>query len=256
MSFITTPKDLEALRESGRRLARVLEAVAKEVRPGVSAKALDRKAEALIRAGGDTPAFLHYTPWGAKRPYPATLCVSINDEVVHGIPNEGGKVVRDGDLVSLDIGLIHDGIYTDMATTVVVGAIDMNRKKLITAAREALAAGIKAARPGGHVGDIGAAIEAVVKSYGFGIVRELGGHGIGKVLHDEPHIPNFGKKGEGIELVPGMALALEPIINEGGAAVRLMNDGYTYKTADGSRSAHVEHTIFIADTGPEVITRL
>lgn len=256
MSFVTTPKDLEALRESGKRLARVLEAVVKEVRPGITAKELDERAEALIRAGGDTPAFLHYTPKGAKRPYPASLCVSLNDEVVHGIPNEKEKVVKDGDLVSLDIGLIHKGLYSDMATTVMVGTVDVNGKKLVKAVTEALEAGIDAARAGNTVGDIGAAVAAALKPYGYGIVRELGGHGIGKVLHDEPHIPNFGKRGEGIELTVGMALAIEPIINEGGAAVKLMQDGYTYKTADGSRSAHIEHTILITEKGPEIITKV
>lgn len=254
MSILTEQKDIAALREGGGRLARVLGMLIKDATPGMSARALDKKAEEHIRAGGDTPAFLNYTPWGAKRPYPAVLCVSVNDEVVHGIPNESEKVFQNGDVVALDIGLIHQGIYVDMATTVAVGKVDAKGKKLIRATKEALEAGIKAARPGNRVGDIGAAIEAVAQSYGFSVVEELGGHGVGKVLHDEPHVPNFGTKGEGIELAPGMALALEPIFNEGKRGIKLMKDGYTYKTVDGLRSAHVEHTIFITDKDPEVVT--
>ncbi len=256
MSILTKKEDIAALREAGRRLARILDVLAGEVKPGVRAVDLDRKAQALIEAGGDTPAFLGYTPWGAKRPYPATLCVSINDEVVHGIPNESEKILKEGDIVALDVGLVHKGLYADMATSVAVGHVDAKSKKLIQATKEALDKGIAAAGPGAYLGDIGAAIEAVAKSYGFRVVEELGGHGIGKVLHDEPHVPNYGVKGEGVELVPGMALALEPIFNAGKKDVKLMRDGYTYKTVDGSRSAHVEHTILITPNGSEVVTKI
>lgn len=253
MAIIKTEKEKNIARESGRRLAAVLHKVIQTVAQGVTPRELDKYAERLIKEGGDEPAFLGYTPRCAKTPYPASLCVSVNDEVVHGIP--GDRTLKEGDLVSLDLGLIHKGFITDMARTVPVGIIDGDAKKLIEVTRKALAAGIKAARVGGHVGDIGNAVEKTVKKGGFKIVKELGGHGVGRRVHEEPYIPNYGKKGTGVELEDGMVLALEPIVNEGDSRVFLDKDGYTFKTQDGKRSAHFEDTILITKNGAEILTK-
>lgn len=253
--IITTQKQRATLLEAGRRLGAVLEACAQKVAPGVTAEELDDLAEQLIREGGDEPAFLGYTPEGAPRPYPATLCVSINEEVVHGIPNESKKILREGDIVGLDLGLVHDGVVVDAAVTVAVGKTDPSSMKLTQVTEEALVAGIAAAKVGGHVGDISNAIEKTFKGTGFSVVKELGGHGVGDQVHEEPFVPNFGKAGEGEELVEGMVLALEPIASAGKAAVVMAPDGYTYRTKDGSRSAHFEHTILIEKGGPVMVTR-
>jgi len=252
---IRNEKDLAALREGGKRLATILNALEKSVAPGVSTDELDKLARRLIEENGDTPAFLHYTPEGADRPYPASLCVSINDEVVHGIPNEIPSVLREGDIVALDLGLIHEGLIVDAALTVPVGKIDGTAKKLIDTTRNALAAGVDAARAGATVGDIGAAVEAVAKKGKFGIPRELGGHGVGLKVHEKPYIPNYGKKGTGEKLKAGMVIAIEPMLNEGSGEIRMDNDGYTIRTADSSRSAHFEHTILITEGEPEILTK-
>lgn len=245
----------KTLIEAGRRLAGVLDAVSEKVAPGVSAEELDDLAERLIRDGGDEPAFLGYTPEGALRPYPATLCVSINDEVVHGIPNESKKVLKEGDIVGLDLGLSHKGVIVDAAVTLPVGKVDATSEKLMRVTEAALSAGIAAARAGNHVGDISHAIEKAFKGSGFSIVKVLGGHGVGDTVHEEPFVPNVGKEGEGPKLVPGMVLALEPISAAGKGAVILAPDGYTYRTKDGSRSAHFEHTILIEKEKALVITK-
>lgn len=246
--------------EGGRRLAVVLRALKAKVAPGVTSEELDDLAEMLIcdgrdsLAGADTPAFLGYTPEGAGRPYPATLCVSINDEVVHGIPNEIVRTLREGDIVGLDLGLRHEGIVVDAAITVPVGRVNEETKKLLRATEEALAAGIVAAVPGRHVGDISHAIQKEIERAGFSVVKELGGHGVGDRVHEEPFIPNFGRPGEGELLEEGMVLALEPISSAGKASVVLAPDGYTYRTKDGSRSAHFEHTILLEKGGARIIT--
>lgn len=255
MSLIKSKEDLDNLRESGKRLASILAIVSKEVRPGVSTKFLDEMAERLIREGGDVPAFLNYTPEGAERPFPATLCVSVNNEVVHGVPSENDQVLKNGDIVSLDIGLSHKGLITDMAVTLPVGEIDDSAKKLLDITKFALEKAISVSNEGARVGDIGATIEKTIKGTNFQIVEELGGHGVGYKVHDAPYIPNFGDEGKGERLLKGMALALEPIINEGSGEVVLADDGYTYKTADGKRSAHFEHTIYIGEEGTEIITQ-
>ncbi|MDE1919509.1 MAG: type I methionyl aminopeptidase [Patescibacteria group bacterium] len=240
--------------EAGKRLAAVLRALRGKVAPGVTSEELDDLAERLIREGGDEPCFLGYTPEGASRPFPAVLCVSINDEVVHGIPNESPKTLKEGDIVGLDLGLTHNGIIVDAAITVPVGSVDDESKKLIAATERALSAGIKAAVPGNHMGDISHAIQKEIEEAGFKVVKELGGHGVGDLVHEEPFIPNFGRPGTGPLLSAGMVLALEPISTAGKAAVVLAPDGYTYRTKDGSRSAHVEHTILIEENGPRIIT--
>lgn len=240
--------------EAGKRLAAVLRALRAAVAPGVTTEELDDKAEELIRAGGDDPVFLGYTPEGAHRPYPATLCVSINDEVVHGIPNESEKILKKGDIVGLDLGLAHEGIIVDAAITVPVGQTDDETKRLLYATEEALEAGIARATIGNRIGDISHAIAETIERAGFKVVKSLGGHGVGDRVHEEPFIPNYGRAGTGPLLSEGMVLALEPISSAGKAAVILAPDGYTYKTKDGSRSAHFEHTILIEKDGPRIIT--
>lgn len=240
--------------EGGKRLAAVLQALRAKVAPGVTAEELDDLAERLIQESGDQPAFLSYTPEGARRPYPATLCVSINDEVVHGIPNESAKTLKEGDIVGLDLGLTHKGIIVDAAITVPVGVVHPDTEKLLRATENALTAGIAQAMPGNHVGDISCAIQKVIEDAGFSVVKELGGHGVGELVHEEPFIPNFGKAGGGELLTEGMVLALEPISTLGKAAVILAPDGYTYRTKDGSRSAHFEHTILLEKNKARIIT--
>ncbi len=252
--MIKTPEDIALIREASTRLAHVLDQVRAAVRPGVTTKELDILTERLIREGGDEPAFLHYTPEGARRPYPGTLCISVNDEIVHGIG--GDYVLKEGDIVGIDTGLSHKGYFSDHAMTVPVGKIDETAKKLIHTTREALMRGIAEARPGNTVGDIGHAIEAYVKEQGLVIVEELGGHGVGYRQHEDPHVANYGTKGQGVRLRPGMVLALEPIVNEGTRFIKLLPDGYTYVTKDHKRSAHFEHTILITEDAPEILTLL
>lgn len=254
--IITSDTQRTNLIEGGKRLAAVLEALRTQVAPGVTTDTLDDFAERMIRDGGDEPCFLGYTPEGANRPYPATLCVSINDEVVHGIPNESVRVLREGDIVGLDLGLRHNGIIVDAAITVPVGKVSEEILKLLRATEASLAAGIAAAKPGNHVGDIGAAIQEVIERAGFKVIKELGGHGVGDVVHEEPFISNFGRRGEGELLEEGMVLALEPISAAGKASVILMPDGYTYRTKDGSKSAHFEHTILLDRDGALTVTKL
>ena len=260
--IITTDTERANLIEGGKRLAAVLAALRAKVAPGVTTEELDDLAERLIRdgsdslAGADTPAFLGYTPEGARRPYPATLCVSINDEVVHGIPNESVRELKEGDIVGLDLGLRHGGIIVDAAITVPVGQVDDGTKKLLRATEVALAAGIAAAIPGNHVGDISQAIQKEIENAGFRVVKELGGHGVGALVHEEPFIPNYGRAGQGGLLTEGMVLALEPISSAGKASVIIAPDGYTFRTKDGSRSAHFEHTILIEKDGARIVTTL
>lgn len=251
---ITSDTQRADLIEAGKRLAAVLEALRAKTAPGVTSEELDDLAEQLIRDGGDEPCFLGYTPEGADRPYPATLCVSLNDEVVHGIPNELVRTLKEGDIVGLDLGLRHNGVIVDAAITVAVGNVNEESKKLMRATEAALAAGIAAAAPGKHVGDIGHAIQEEIEKAGFTVIKELGGHGVGERVHEEPFIANFGKPGTGELLEEGMVLALEPISSAGKASVMLAPDGYTFRTKDGSRSAHFEHTILLERDGARIIT--
>ncbi len=252
--IVRTNEEREGIIESGRRLGKVLEELSKMVAPGVSTEALDARAEELIRDGGDVPAFLGYATDGA-RPYPATLCVSVNDEVVHGIPNEDTRILEEGDIVSLDLGLIHKGFVSDSAITVAVGNIDEKSKKLMEATKRSLEAAIAAAKVGGRIGDISYATEKAFESTDFSVVKMLGGHGVGASVHEEPWIANAGKRGTGEEIVEGMVLALEPIANLGKGTVALASDGWTYRTKDGSRSAHFEHTILVEKERTLVLTR-
>lgn len=253
MATIRTEKEKNIARESGRRLSAVLHKVIERVVPGVTPLELNVYVLELIKVNGDEPAFLGYKPAGAKTPFPAALCVSVNDEVVHGIPNN--IPLKAGDIVGLDLGITHKGFITDMARTVPVGDIDKDAQKLLNVTQQALKKGTQAARAGKHVGDIGNAIERTVKKGGFTIVEELGGHGVGNRVHEVPYIANYGEKGIGSELAEGMVLALEPIVNEGGPQVYLDKDGYTFKTKDGKRSAHFEDTILITKNGAEILTK-
>lgn len=255
MIIIKTEKEIEILREGGKRLAVILNKVKDMVKPGISTKELDDYARKLIHEMGDTPAFLNYRPEGAKTPFPAALCVSINDEVVHGIPS-AKKILKEGDIVSIDLGLKHKGMFTDMAMTVAVGEISASSKKLLDITERALEVGINASIGGNRVGDIGNAIESFVKPYGYGIVDVLSGHGVGKYIHEDPYIPNFGKKGTGPKLVPGMVIAIEPMLNNGTKKIIVDKDDWTICTADKKRSAHFEKTILITEGEPEILTSL
>ncbi len=253
MAKIKTPEEIAIIREAGKRLARILHAAGDRARPGVTTKELDTFVESEIRKGGDEPAFLNYKPAGAKYPFPATLCVSVNDEAVHGIPRED-CVLKEGDIVSLDAGLIHKGLVADMCITVSVGEIDAAGKKLIEETKKALMAGIAAARGGARLGDIGAAVEESLSGTGFRVVEDLGGHGVGHKVHEQPHIFHYGERGTGEKLVPGMVITIEPTVSEGESDITLKEDEWTYRTTDGSRCAQWEHTIVITSGDPEVVT--
>ncbi|MCX6752875.1 MAG: type I methionyl aminopeptidase [Candidatus Nomurabacteria bacterium] len=260
MIIIKTDEQINIIREGGKHLATVLYKVKDFVKPGISTKDLDMYAEKLIREYGDTPAFLNYRPAGAKKPFPASLCVSVNDEVVHGIPKKD-HILVEGDIVCIDLGVKHKGMFTDMALTVPVGKISAEDKKLLEVTEQALHVGIDAARAGARVGDIGYAIETFVKSNSpksgkYGIVDVLSGHGVGVEIHEDPYIPNFGKKGTGIILKKGMVIAIEPMLNLGSKNVMIAKDDWTIKTVDKKRSAHFECTVAITDNEPEILTKI
>jgi len=253
--IISTDKELETLRESGRRLASIRDQLAEKTVAGVTTLELNELTRVLLNKIGDKSAFLNYRPTGAPRPFPAELCISINDVVVHGIPTENPQTIKDGDLVSLDVGLVHRGIVTDTAITVAVGGVTPREKDLIKTAETALSKAIGIVRPGVRVGDISKTIEKIVRERGFGIPEELGGHGVGRHVHENPSIPNvfFGSKGP--KLSKGEVIAIEPIITMGSSDIIFDdNDGYTIRTKDGSKSAHIEHTVLVTENGVERIT--
>ncbi len=261
MIQLKTKEDIAILREGGKRHAHILAALAAMVKPGITTKELDDAAAKMINEGGDTAAFLNYKPRGAKRAFPASLCVSVNDEVVHGIPNENNRTLVDGDIVSLDLGLVHKGLITDMAVTVPVGNVKPDVARLLKDTERALMVGIDAAKGGKRVTDISSAVERVGRGaragVGYGIVEELSGHGVGYKVHEDPFVPNYVKgnvKGE--ILSPGLVIAIEPMFNLGSKEVTLDEDGYTIRTEDGSMSAHFEHTILITKSGAEILTML
>jgi methionyl aminopeptidase len=256
MIKLKTEREIEILREGGKRHAFILKEAAKLVAPGVTTLELEDLIYKLIVEGGDKPSFLGYTPYGAKRPYPAASNISVNDEIVHGIPNEEPKTLHEGDIVSIDVGIIHKGMFTDSAITVPVGKISKEAADLIAATKKALEIGIAAALGGGHVGDIGSAIETYVKKTPYKIADGLAGHGVGYAVHEDPYVPNTSFLGDGPLLKPGMVLAIEPMLNIGTSKIKLQKDGYTYKTADGTISAHFEHTVLITNGKAEVLTIL
>lgn len=249
---LKSESDIKLLRESGRRLSAVLTAVSKEVKPGVSTKYLNDFVYKMITDMGDKPAFLNYKPFGASYPYPGSICISVNEEVVHGIGSDD-HILEEGDIVGLDGGVNHKGMISDSARTVPVGKVSAEDEELMKVTKEALMAGIKAAVVGNYVNDISKAIEgAIPKKYG--VVKILSGHGVGYKVHEEPYVPNFDDGIKGPKLVPGLVLALEPMVNMGTDDVYLAEDGYTFITADHKRSAHFEHTILITEKGPEILT--
>ncbi len=247
------PKEIEALKEGGKIIATILNLVASKVAPGVSAAELDEMAEKEILKAGGKPSFKNYRSQLGDPAFPATLCVSRNNEVVHGIPHKE-KILQEGDIVGLDLGMEYKGIYTDTAITVPVGKVPEKKLKLIKAAAESLGAGLAQVKAGNYTGDVGHAIESVAKKYNFQVVRELVGHGVGKAVHEEPEVPCFGKPKSGTKLVAGMVLAVEPMVNEGGWKIRFAPDNWTIITEDGGWSAHKEHTILVTEDGYELIT--
>lgn len=240
-------REIDLMREAGRILAIVHDELGKAIHPGMSTKEIDRMGEDLIRSYDCVPNFLHYNG------YPASICVSVNEEVVHGIPRND-RILQEGDIVSLDAGLIYKGYHSDAARTHAVGQISPEAEKLIAVTKQSFFEGIKMAKAGYHLYDISNTIDAYVTSYGYGIVRALVGHGIGTKLHEDPQIPNFAQKKKGLRLQPGMTLAVEPMINMGTGDVVWLKDKWTVVTADGAYSAHYENTILITDGEPEILT--
>ena len=251
--IIKTKEQIDIIREGGKILAEVLQKVADKVAPGISTYELDTYAFNLIKKNGGIPAFLNYRPEGAPKAFPASICISVNNEVVHGIPLKT-KILKEGDTISLDLGLKYKGLFTDHAVTVPVGKITKRDQDLLDKTKKALHVGILAARGGSTVGDIGHAIESFVNRK-YGIVRELSGHGVGVKIHEDPYVPNYGKAGKGQKLIPGMIIAIEPMLNIGKDYIVNSDDNWTIKTADGSRSAHFEHTILITEGDAEILTK-
>lgn len=243
------------MKEGGAKHAFILRELATRVAPGVSALTLEEEAMRLVREMGGKPAHLNYRPRGSTRPFPAVLCISVNEEIVHGIPNEVEKIFKEGDIVSIDLSFTYQGLTTDSAITVPVGAVDDETRELLRVAEEALQAGIEAAQPGNHIGDIGAAVSAVVGKSSFTLAQDLVGHGVGYDVHEDPYVPNVGKKGMGEKLVPGLVIAIEPMVNVGTGRIVDTDDGYTIKTADGKKSAHFEHTVAIMEKGNIILTK-
>ncbi|MDO8504528.1 MAG: type I methionyl aminopeptidase [Candidatus Liptonbacteria bacterium] len=250
---VRNSEEIEIMAEAGKRLAKVLSGLKEMVKIGLTTAELDFVAKRLIEEAGCTPAFLGYRPGGAEKPYPASICASVNDGVVHGLPS--GYELKSGDILKLDLGLIYKSYYSDMAITIGVGKISKEQQNLISATREALDMAIAAAKPGNTLGDIGYAVQSHVRANGFSVVHDLTGHGIGKKLHEDPYVFNVGRPGEGERLEPGMVLALEPMVAMGKGRVRQLADD-SFVTADGSMAAHFEHTVAITADGPRILTRL
>jgi methionyl aminopeptidase len=245
---IKTPNEIERMRAACNAAAEVLAAVAHEVQPGRTTAELNDVAAGLIAKFGGKSPFLGY------KGYPGHICVSVNEEVVHGIPSQ--RRVQYGDIVSLDVGIILDGFVGDNATTVAVGVVEARTQQLLQVTERALHAGIAAAHAGNRVGDISHAVQTMVESQGFSVVREFVGHGVGRKMHEEPQIPNYGRSGDGPKLKPGMTLAIEPMINAGASDVVMLSDGWTVVSADGAPSAHFEHTVLVTDGDAEILTWL
>jgi len=244
--FLRGKEEIEAIRAAAMLVARTLGRLGSEVRPGVTTATLDQLAEAFIRDHGGRPAFKGY------RGFPASICASINDEVVHGIP--GPRRLAEGDIVGIDVGVEMDGFYGDSAITFPVGRVSDEATRLLQVTREALARGVAQAKAGNRVGDISHAVQSYVEGQGFAVVRSLVGHGIGRQMHEEPQVPNYGMPGRGPKLMTGQVLAIEPMVNAGGADVVTRDDGWTVATRDGGLSAHFEHTVAVGGEGPIVLS--
>lgn len=253
MIELKTEAEIERMRRPARITAEILAALCEKARPGVTTADLDREAERMIARLGARSAFKNYRVGNAV--YPAVLCASVNDEIVHGIPSETRELV-DGDIVGLDFGVEVDGFFADSAVTVAIGRVDAESARLIEVTRDSLERGIEEAREGARLGDVGQAVQRQAEAAGFSVVRDFVGHGIGRALHEDPQVPNFGKRGRGRTIEAGMVLAIEPMVNAGAAAVRVDDDGWTARTLDGRRSAHFEHTVAITKKGPEILTRV
>jgi methionyl aminopeptidase len=251
MVTIKRPEEVASMRHAGLILVRVLDALQSALSPGVSTAELDAIADGIIAEAGATPSFKGY---GSDPPFPASICASINDEVVHGIPSPRRRI-REGDVVKLDVGCIWQGWHADCARTWSVGPAPRRVQELIDATRRGMEAGIAAAVPGNRLGDVGAAIEAVAHERGYGIVRPFVGHGIGQSMHEDPQVPNYGRPGTGLRIEAGMCFAIEPMFNLGHDEVALLDDGWTVVTADGSLSAHFENTVAVGNHGPQVLTQ-
>lgn len=250
--ILKSRREIDAMREAGRVVGMILERLREAAKPGVSTGELDELAAALIREHGVKSAFKGYAPGGLP-PYPGVLCASINEEIVHGIPSRK-RVLKEGDIIGLDFGIVKDGWYGDSAITVGVGAISDEASRLVEATRRCLEIGIEQARVGNRLFDIGAAIQSYAEGLGYGVTRDFVGHGIGRRMHEDPQVPNYGKAGQGIRLKAGMVLAIEPMINAGTWEVDVLGDQWTAVTADGRLSAHFEHTVAITEEGPVVLT--
>lgn len=246
---IKSEREIELMAEAGKILERVHNELEKALRPGMSTKDIDTLGEEIIRSYGCIPSFLNYNG------YPASICVSVNNEVVHGIPSKK-RVIQEGDIVSLDAGVIYKGYHSDAARTHGVGEISKEAKQLIEVTRQSFFEGIKYAKAGNHLNDISAAVQAYAEEFGYGVVRDLVGHGIGEHLHEDPEVPNFARRRKGIRLQAGMTLAVEPMINVGRPGVRWLDDEWTVVTEDGSLSAHYENTILVGEDGPEILSLL
>jgi len=254
MIRLKTEEEIKKLKIGGKKLAKVLEETVKLVKPGVFTNELNDFAHDLMLELGAKPSFLNHTPTSALKPFPASICVSINDEIVHGIPNENPREIRDGDLVTIDAGLVYEGLYTDSAVTVPVGNVSKEARELIERTREALNAAIKQCCVGNRVGDISATIQKIGEKSGLFVVRDLTGHGVGYAVHEDPYVPNFGDAGTGEKLEPGLVIAIEPMFSLGSSEIVRDKDGYTYKTADDSLSAQFEHTVVVTNSDPIVLT--
>lgn len=256
MIYIKTPQEIAIMREGGKILAKILDELSRVVAPGVKTIEIDKLAEGLVLKYGAIASFKGYKPkfYDGEKGYPASVCVSVNEEVVHGIPGE--RVLKEGDIASLDMGILYHGFYTDAAITVGVGKISPVAQKLIDATKKSLEIGIKEIGPGKHLGDIGFAFQSYVEQNGFSVVRDLVGHGVGKYIHEDPEIPNYGFRGQGLELKKGMTLALEPMVNVGAPDVKIMPDGWTFVSSDKSLVAHFEHTVAVTENGVEILTKL
>ncbi len=254
MISIKTPEEIKILREGGKILASVLLMVSDMAKAGIATKELDECAEKLIKKAGGEPSFKNYKTPRDKFPFPASLCVSVNDEVVHGIPS--GRILKENDIISLDLGLKWKGLYTDATITVGVGKINAETKKLLNITKIALEKGIKVVKENAFTGDIGFAIQSYVEANGFNVIKKLVGHGVGHKIHEDPEIPNFGKKGEGVVLKEGMVFAIEPMVVTGSGDVILDKNDWTWKTKDGSLASHFEHTIAVTKKGCEILTKI
>jgi methionyl aminopeptidase len=253
MARVKDPWELGLMRQSGRLLAEVAAILREAVRPGISTLELDALAAQAIRERKGIPSFLGYTA-GGKTPFPATICASVNHVVVHGIPSN--TPLREGDVVSIDMGMVYGGYHADCAFTVAIGQVAPEVRRLLDETERSLYEGIAAAKPGNRIGDIGHAIQSHIEPHGFGIVRDYVGHGIGRMMHEAPSVPNFGRPAKGDLLKEGMCLAVEPMITLGSPETREMDDGWTVVTTDGSLAAHFEHTIAVTPHGPEILTRI